>query len=134
MGNRSTGYAFEEEMRLSERQSTVGSLAVDVVRNWHKLRIDDLVDLKPIPGVYVIYCDGVLSYVGSTNNLQARLFKHLCYGHTKCVTQWGLFDDVFIKIRLSRKYGDWAMIELRLIARLQPKFNRVHLQKCRTGY
>jgi hypothetical protein len=34
-----------------------------------------------------------------------------------------------VKVKQSRRYGDWAMDEIRLICRLGPKFNRQHLQR-----
>jgi hypothetical protein len=32
-------------------------------------------------------------------------------------------ENITVKVRLSRKYGEWLMAELRLIKRLHPEFN-----------
>lgn len=76
------------------------------------------------PCCYAIYLDGRLSYVGQTQNLRTRLkgynFHRVC---RSIQTPWGRYKSVVIKYRSSVRYGDWAMVELRLIRRLQPQFN-----------
>lgn len=86
------------------------------------------------PGCYVVYIDGVLVYVGQSRNVKGRICSHdFNYGMGGSVrTPWGYFTDVYFKVRYTEKYGDWAMIELRLIKRLQPKFNCLHGPKRRT--
>jgi excinuclease UvrABC nuclease subunit len=78
------------------------------------------------PGCYVIYCDGKPVYVGQTTNLNKR-FKSYEINYapfsTQIVPPWCRCDSLFIKIRPSKRYGDWAMIELRLIKKLQPIYN-----------
>ena len=64
------------------------------------------------PGVYAIYRYGKLVYIGSSSNLRARLGSHE-----------KLKKGDAVKIKLTRKLGDWLMIEYRLIARLQPELN-----------
>lgn len=94
--------------------------------NW--TTIDFVSDLyfQNAPGVYAIYIDGVLVYIGSTNNIKSRMCQHqICLARysNSVVTPWGYFTDVKIKIRRSQCFGDWAMIELRLIRKLRPRFN-----------
>lgn len=86
------------------------------------------------PCCYVIYFDSQPIYIGSTNNLRARFLGHsFRYGYAKVVmTPWGDFDSrmkITIKYRPSKKYGDWLMIEARLIMRLQPIFNKLLKKK-----
>lgn len=80
------------------------------------------------PACYVIYLDGVLSYVGQTNDLRKRIRAHgidLARYSDGYDTPWGQFDSVEIKARFGTVFGDWAMREARLIARLQPAMNCV---------
>jgi excinuclease UvrABC nuclease subunit len=79
------------------------------------------------PGCYAIYCDGILSYIGQTTNLYKRIYSYnFRVGFSPMIiTPWGSFNHVLVKFRVPRVYGEWAMTELRLIRRLQPKFNCV---------
>lgn len=81
--------------------------------------------LPRVPACYVAYLDGKLVYVGQTCDLYKRFYQHnIRFGYSDYViTPWGNCKKVTIKYRLSRKYGDWAMTELRLIKRLQPVQN-----------
>lgn len=72
--------------------------------------------LPQIPGVYALYENDELVYIGSTSNLFIRL---ICHRSTDSILQ----KVSKIKYRRSVKYGDWLMYELRLITRLQPKLN-----------
>lgn len=71
-------------------------------------------------------------YVGQTNNLSARIDRHQIrpgYG-AEWHTPWGDVPNVVgvsCKYRLSRRLGDWAMWELRLIHKLQPRFNKQYV-------
>lgn len=78
-------------------------------------------------GVYVIYINDRIAYIGQTGNLRARIRSHQfrpTYGNSMH-TPWGYFDVVYGKIKISKRFGDWAMDELRLIRRLQPPINCV---------
>lgn len=85
----------------------------------------DIIPRKP--GCYVIYGDNELIYIGQAANVGIRILNHkirLGWG-SSVITPWGNFKDVKVKVHFSVKYGDWAMRELRLIAKLQPKCNCV---------
>lgn len=101
---------------------------------WHEI---DIVragllgtpDIPDQPGVYVVYFGGRPVYVGQSNNLRARIARHnIRLGYARnIITPWGdVHEDegVTAKIKVSRRLGDWAMWEIRLIHRLQPKFNK----------
>lgn len=98
-------------------------------------------DILPLPGCYAIYCDDVLVYVGSSTNLRARC---LAYGrHSRFARHpagrhipvlrfpWGIssYRGFYVKVKYSRRLGDWLMWEWRLIARLQPRHNRLGVTK-----
>lgn len=73
---------------------------------------------------YAFYFDGKLGYVGQTISLKRRLRSYrIRYSGSVIVTPWGKFSRVILKVRPSVKFGDWAMVELRLIKRLQPPYN-----------
>lgn len=85
-------------------------------------------DMPSAPAVYAVYFGPELVYIGQTSDLRARFsrhrFSHAPGGGTS--TPWGwLHADsrVVVKAKLSRRYGDWAMIELRLLRRLRPRLN-----------
>jgi hypothetical protein len=85
----------------------------------------DLPKTKPAPYggncVYVIYIDGSPHYVGQTNSLYMRML-----GHAKR-SGWRFGDaGVRIKVSFNKRYGEHAMRELRLIARLKPAGNKLH--------
>lgn len=79
-------------------------------------------DLPKTPGVYAIYIEGELRYVGQSVNVRQRINSHgfrYRFSGTPS-TPHGASKTLVIKVRGSEKYGDWAMIELRLINRLKP--------------
>jgi excinuclease UvrABC nuclease subunit len=94
---------------------------------WRKVFALHLRGLPHDPGCYAIYVDGDLAYIGQTVNLRLRFRRYHFHrdASNDIVTPWGTFKDVKFKICFSRKYGDWAMRELRLIRRLQPRFNTI---------
>ncbi len=107
--------------------------------NWRWFTIRDLLPVRffPRPACYVVYLDEKLHYIGSTYNIKKRfqgykikpVKKRWGVGggfnplNTAVLTPWGQCQSLFIKVRYSKKYGDWAMQELRLIRKLQPPGN-----------
>lgn len=88
-------------------------------------------DYQTTPGVYAIYVDGELVYIGQSVNIRNRLKMHnirYSYGNS-IIVPWGdgRCKTCHVKVSYSKKYGDWAMRELRLIKRLKPKFNVLHV-------
>jgi hypothetical protein len=102
---------------------------------WIAYDFDGPWDFQPIPGVYVVYLDGQVAYVGQSTNVQKRICSYnFRYGYTTAIfTPWGQSHGLKVKVQYSRKYGDWAMKELRLIKRLQPPMNCVGSIKKRTN-
>lgn len=87
------------------------------------------------PGVYVIFFDGRAVYVGQTANLRARFgshkFRH-AYAKDRVLTPWGSTESgvkVTAKARPTKRYGDWAMIEMRLLRRIKPILNSKHVYR-----
>jgi len=81
--------------------------------------------LPSAPACYVIYMDGRLVYIGQTSNIKTRLSNHdfrYDYGNA-IITPWGQCQKLKMKVNYGRRYGDWAMRELRLIKRLKPSLN-----------
>jgi hypothetical protein len=77
-------------------------------------------------GCYAVYADGELVYIGQSSRLRHRLADHkirFSYG-SDIITPWGYFASVRIKVKMPKRFGEWAMTELRLIRRLKPKFNQ----------
>lgn len=96
---------------------------------WIALDIFNPLAAPERPGVYVVICNGKVVYVGQSNNLRARLTRHqIRPGYARnIITPWGTFPDPWAwscKAKVSRRIGDWAMWEIRLIHRLRPMFNK----------
>lgn len=79
---------------------------------------------------YVLYVKGKLVYIGQTSNLKLRIRAHYAKGGLRGL-EWA---DVRIKAKLGRRYGCWAMDEIRLIDRLQPSWNRSSVVKHEAVY
>jgi hypothetical protein len=77
-----------------------------------------------LPGIYVIYLDGKLSYVGQSNTPKYRFCQHKFRSYEYYETPWGKFKNMYAKIKYPSKYGVEAMIEKRLIKKLKPVFNK----------
>ncbi len=90
-------------------------------------------------GCYALYIDGRLVYIGSSGNIYARLsiYRRACHISTQTEpgpllqTPFGSGGSLTAKIKLSRRYGDWLMVEARLIRRLQPCANTLGVCKTR---
>jgi len=101
---------------------------------WHRFEIlpkSAGFTLPAKPCVYVVYFDDHPVYVGQTNRLSNRFNEHkfrFGYGN-EIITPWGDIHKrtrISLKAKFSERYGDWAMWEIRLIRKMQPKFNTHH--------
>lgn len=79
------------------------------------------------PCVYALYVNGVLAYIGSTENFARRWRQHQ-FGK-RLFTPWSDDDRLSVKIKESNRTGDWLMREYRLIRRLNPFLNRIYNHK-----
>ena len=82
-------------------------------------------------GVYAVYFDDELVYIGQSCDISNRFSEHkFRYGYGKnIITPWGDVPETIrikVKVKASKRLGDWAMHEIRLIHRLRPQFNRQH--------
>lgn len=71
-----------------------------------------------VGGVYAIYQDGRLIYVGSTVNLSARLSNHFSCGW------FARHQDVLYTVKVSPMPYGWVEREKQLVKRLRPQDNR----------
>jgi predicted GIY-YIG superfamily endonuclease len=116
MGYRRTSSRHTEIFRSARfrRQAGTRWRAYDLVRDY---------DCFPhVPGCYVFIVEGVAVYVGSTEDLNTRMRAHRSGKGAIVVSPRA--GEVLVKCRPTRKWGDWAMLELRLIRRLRPAWNR----------
>ncbi len=67
----------------------------------------------PIGAVYVVFRDGRPVYVGQTCDLRRRMCGH----RSSPVCPWAPMDGLVVKYRAGKRYGEWAMAELRLLRR-----------------
>lgn len=95
---------------------------------WEVFAIDQFYEDAPdFSGVYAVFnADGLL-YIGSSVAVVNRFRQHGIRFRANAgmvSTPWGDFEHITIKVRKSERYGDWAMIELRLLRRLRPLRNK----------
>jgi excinuclease UvrABC nuclease subunit len=74
-----------------------------------------------LPGVYALYVNDNIVYIGSSEHLSNRLLNH----------RWAfIYNRPFtIKYSHSKKKGEWLMREYRLIKRIQPSKNSRYCNK-----
>lgn len=100
---------------------------VDPFHAWRFMPAD-------LPGVYAFSFGPRLIYVGQSRDLRTRLRTHGLYSARDdfglyVYTPWGIMrsspaNNVTLRIRVSKRSGDWLMHERRIIARTRPQFNR----------
>jgi hypothetical protein len=94
---------------------------------WREYPIDGIRSEYPAAGgCYAFIGDGRLLLIGQTSNLRIRMPQY-DVRHGLCgeyFTPWGQFNRLTLKIKVGRRFGEWAMRELRLIRRLRPSCNR----------
>lgn len=102
--------------------------APDSKPSWYELDLVFKANWPSSPGVYAVYLDGILSYIGSSNNIEARLRGYnIRPGYAPgFFSFWGRHNDLKIKARVSKRDGEWLMREYRLIQRLTPPLNIQH--------
>jgi len=103
----------------------------DYARGWHQFDALKPARMPAFPACYAVYWNGRLVYVGQTVDLRNRFHAHkFRYGYRKnIITPWcdgDSFDSFVVKAKFCGKFGFWAMLEVRLIARLKPQFNVHH--------
>lgn len=88
-------------------------------------RVIDCYKAPEDPGVYAIFLNGILTYIGSGENLHDRLGSYKIrpgYGGN-WMSPWGFTISLTVKTCGSRRKFDWLSREARLIARLRPRGN-----------
>lgn len=88
---------------------------------WFEVKLDQIPEW---PCCYVIFVDYSLVYVGQTTNLKYRMWAHFAKGSLRGTDR----GRIEIKAKLGRRYGSWAMDELRLLERLKPRWNAHGIQ------
>ena len=107
---------------------------------WIKCDAIDKENIPKNPGVYCIYFQNIqmlksgkkhkIIYIGSSSKIRYRLEFYgfqLMYSNWSYKSKFGI-GNFFIKYKISKKYGDWLMDEVRLIRKIQPKFNKQRLK------
>lgn len=72
---------------------------------------------------YVLYIKGKIVYVGQTSNARSRLSTHFSGILSQYLSIGVPEDEIYCKVKYPKKYGMEAMLEKRLIKKLQPKLN-----------
>lgn len=92
---------------------------------WIPAKGEDMSSLKEFPGCYCVFARGELVYIGQSNSPRFRMAQHFSYARKKLDEEspWGPKDQLLVKVKYPSKYGKEAMIEKRMIRRLQPRMN-----------
>ena len=98
---------------------------------WETFNLMPREKLPPVACVYAVYFDDRLVYIGSSVDVRNRFSEHkIRHGYRKnIITPWCDVPNttaITLKIKRSKRRGDWAMWEIRLIHRLRPEFNSQH--------
>jgi hypothetical protein len=99
---------------------------------WRTITATDQ-DYPPFAGVYVFLIDNKPAYIGSSKNLRFRLREYqvrLSFLGDSIITPWGTHTNVSLKVKFSRRKGEWLFDEYRLIDRLRPTHNKSGVRRC----
>lgn len=102
-------------------QQTFRMMRLKINRNMHRWhRLDEMWNLPEYPCCYVIYINGMASYVGETSNIKIRW-----RAHNSTAAKRARFEGktVYLKIKIPRRFGEQYMLEKRLIKKMQPPLN-----------
>lgn len=107
---------------------------IEQAGRWTRFNPYNKKTLPDCAGVYVIYRGRRIIYIGSSTRMRHRWSAHCLDAcpamyHMKAAKPWPLFDSLSGKYSLSRRLGDWAMREIRLISRIKPKMNTHHTKR-----
>lgn len=95
---------------------------------WKKFDPYDTSTIPNSPGVYVIFCYGIVMYVGSSRRMSHRMAQHFqTADRFSCTRFWPAMDSLTGKYCESEKYADWLTKEARLIRKLSPHCNVIHV-------
>ena len=86
-------------------------------------------ELEGVAGVYAVYGDGLLLYIGLAANLWSRVSYKGHHGAARerlpKRIRGRLYRKIEWKVRPERFFGERATLEMRLLRRLSPPHNRV---------
>ncbi len=133
--NPSLLFASERSVLIPRKTRDLGFFVgkINMATNW--IEYDPLSLLysgvSNSPCVYCVQIDGITVYVGSTRRFRSRFYEHkFRHGYANNIhLPWCSVDSktkVCVKVGYTKKYGDWAMRELRLIKKLKPIYNIAH--------
>lgn len=94
---------------------------------WHEVPVTELSVLPRAPGLYCVYLDGALVYVGKSHSLRTRVKQHglrlaIADGEWKGIA----FKSMRLKVRTVASAESLVANERRLIEALQPPLNVTH--------
>ena len=90
---------------------------------WRKHSRTGFKHIPKLTGVYVIYCGGLIYYIGHSTKVRNRLLSHGIRFYTNRF-EWPKTGQITeIKTRIVTKPGDWLRLEYVLIHRLRPSGN-----------
>jgi len=91
---------------------------------WEVIRKEQ--DIPDAPGCYVLCGGSRAYYIGqSSTSVRNRITQHgWIINGSSVATKWGTFRDARIKVKCCSPYGEWLMLEARLIRRLSPTCNK----------
>lgn len=93
---------------------------------WTTYKWSEFDQLPAAPGVYAVYANDKLVYIGSAGNIKVRLRSHEFTKRRHGGYHWrrGYAKKLRLKCREERVFGEALMAEARLIRRLRPPLNR----------
>jgi hypothetical protein len=118
--SRSMRFVIQKQLKPSGPVVSFGGFS-----NWHIYDLNQVIELglslPTLPCCYVIFSGGQLIYIGSTENLHYRMM--ICHFRNGGKFNRFLSGGVVVKAKFPHRFGEWLMIEARLVSRLSPPLN-----------
>lgn len=96
---------------------------------WHSTVVELDAEVPVCAGTYAIFGDEKLLYIGYARNLRRRIRGghgiRLWHYSSFIKTPWGSFSKIEIRWLEEKVLGEAAMLEIQLIQKYQPKFNKI---------
>lgn len=94
--------------------------------NWRIYKRNEINKVTTLPGVYVIYKNGEIFYIGQSTNVKTRLIGHKKLKNDHYYGRRRDEDVYHIKVRTYKRRGMMLMQEYRLIKKLNPSGNHMY--------
>jgi excinuclease UvrABC nuclease subunit len=90
---------------------------------WESISLSERHLLPSLPGVYVLYLDKDIKYIGQSIDLHKRIHDHLGNETASKLRNLQNSSRVTVKFKVCFSPNEYLGLEVRLITRLRPEWN-----------